>query len=114
MYALSFCRASSWCGGVREAKAPGMNKGLENYDGRKAAAENSKRVHAANLERKRQRPDTEKVQHNIDRTGAQWNYHSLVTLKRQVLSRILHYDTLYRQIIDVPGVICEFGVHGGG
>ena len=50
---------------------------------------------------------------NIDRAGAQWNYHSLVTLKRQVLSRILYYDTLYRQIIDVPGVICEFGVHWG-
>jgi hypothetical protein len=50
---------------------------------------------------------------NIDRTGAQWNYHSLVTLKRQVLSRILYYDALYRQIIDVPGVICEFGVHWG-
>ncbi len=45
--------------------------------------------------------------------GSQWNYHSLVFMKRQVLSRILYLDQLYRNIIDVPGVICEFGVHWG-
>ena len=45
--------------------------------------------------------------------GSQWNYHSTVFLKRQVLSRLLYQDMLYRQILDVPGVICEFGVHWG-
>lgn len=45
--------------------------------------------------------------------GPQWNYHSMVFLKRQVISRILYQDMLYRQILDVPGVICEFGVHWG-
>lgn len=45
--------------------------------------------------------------------GSQWNYHSTVFLKRQVLSRLLYEDQLYRRILDVPGVICEFGVHWG-
>ena len=45
--------------------------------------------------------------------GFQWNMHSLVTLKRQTLSRILYLDELYKKIIEVPGVICEFGVHWG-
>lgn len=45
--------------------------------------------------------------------GSQWNHHSTVFLKRQVLSRLLYQDQLYRQIVDVPGVICEFGVHWG-
>jgi hypothetical protein len=40
---------------------------------------------------------------NIQRAGAQWNYHSLVTLKRQVLSRILYVNELYQKIVDVPG-----------
>jgi hypothetical protein len=46
--------------------------------------------------------------------GANWNIHNLVTLKRQALSRILYHDFLYQKIIDVPGVICEFGVQWGG
>lgn len=45
--------------------------------------------------------------------GSQWNHHSTVFMKRQVLSRILYQDQLYRRILDVPGVICEFGVHWG-
>jgi hypothetical protein len=45
--------------------------------------------------------------------GHQWNTHNLVTLKRQSLSRILYYNFLYQKIIDVPGVICEFGVQWG-
>lgn len=45
--------------------------------------------------------------------GPQWNYHSAVFLKRQALSRMLYQDMLYRQILDVPGLICEFGVHWG-
>lgn len=45
--------------------------------------------------------------------GPNWNSHNLVTLKRQSLSRILYHDFLYRKIIEVPGVICEFGVQWG-
>ncbi len=45
--------------------------------------------------------------------GSQWNYHSSVFIKRQVLSRLLYQDFLYKRILDVPGVICEFGVHWG-
>lgn len=45
--------------------------------------------------------------------GSQWNHHSSVFLKRQVLSRILYQDHLYRKIIEIPGIICEFGVHWG-
>ncbi len=45
--------------------------------------------------------------------GAQWNYHFSVFTKRQVISRILYQDFLYRKIVDVPGVILEFGVHWG-
>lgn len=45
--------------------------------------------------------------------GTDWNTDNLVTLKRQSLSRILYYNHLYQQIVDIPGVICEFGVHWG-
>jgi hypothetical protein len=45
--------------------------------------------------------------------GVQWNYHFSVFLKRQVISRILYQDYLYKRILNVPGVICEFGVHWG-
>jgi hypothetical protein len=45
--------------------------------------------------------------------GAQWNYHNSVFLKRQVLSRLIYQDFLYKKILSVPGVICEFGVHWG-
>lgn len=49
----------------------------------------------------------------LSQYGSQWNSHSLVSLKRQSLSRILYYNFLYQKIIDVPGVICEFGVQWG-
>jgi hypothetical protein len=45
--------------------------------------------------------------------GVQWNYHFSVFLKRQVLSRLLYQDFLYKKIVPVPGVILEFGVHWG-
>jgi hypothetical protein len=45
--------------------------------------------------------------------GVNWNAHNLVTLKRQSLSRVLYHDFLYQKIIDVPGVVCEFGVQWG-
>jgi Macrocin-O-methyltransferase (TylF) len=50
---------------------------------------------------------------NRDAFGAQWNHHSTVFLKRQILSRLIYQDMLYRKIINVPGVICEFGVQWG-
>ncbi len=46
--------------------------------------------------------------------GSQWNYHSMAFIKRQVLSRILYLDHIYKKIVNAPGVICEFGVHWGG
>ncbi len=45
--------------------------------------------------------------------GYGWNAHSVVTLRRQSISRILYYDHLYQKILNVPGVICEFGVQWG-
>lgn len=44
---------------------------------------------------------------------ASWNKHSMVTSNVTVLSRILYLNELYQQIIDVPGVVCEFGVQWG-
>lgn len=35
-------------------------------------------------------------------------------LNSKELARILFMNNVYRQIIDVPGVIMEFGVHWGG
>jgi hypothetical protein len=45
--------------------------------------------------------------------GEHWSIHSLVMLKRIALSRIIYYHELYKKIIDIPGVVCEFGVHWG-
>jgi Macrocin-O-methyltransferase (TylF) len=49
----------------------------------------------------------------LDQLGPFWNSHQNVLLKRQSLSRLLYYRDLYQLIVDVPGVICEFGVHWG-
>jgi hypothetical protein len=46
--------------------------------------------------------------------GVHWNSHNLVMMKRQTLSRILYYNMLYQKILEIPGVICEFGVRWGG
>lgn len=45
--------------------------------------------------------------------GNNWNAHGVLTLRRQSISRILYYNDLYQKILDVPGVICEFGVQWG-
>lgn len=45
--------------------------------------------------------------------GPNWHRHSLVTQRVEALSRLLHYNNLYQQIVDVPGVVCEFGVQWG-
>jgi Macrocin-O-methyltransferase (TylF) len=42
-----------------------------------------------------------------------WNYQLLTYLRRQSLAKILWWEHLYRQIVDVPGCILEFGVHFG-
>jgi hypothetical protein len=49
----------------------------------------------------------------LPRFGPQWNIHQTVFLRRQALSRLIYYYELYQKIIDVPGVICEFGVQWG-
>lgn len=41
------------------------------------------------------------------------HWHRVVTQRSSTLSRLLHLDRLYQQILEVPGVICEFGVHWG-
>jgi len=46
--------------------------------------------------------------------GQHWNIHSLVTLKRQALMKLLYLDHIYKMALDVPGIICEFGVQWGG
>lgn len=50
---------------------------------------------------------------HLEKWGLNWNQHSLVTLQRQSLSRILYYNELYKKIIGVPGCILEFGVQWG-
>ncbi len=50
---------------------------------------------------------------HIEKFGVYWNTHSLVTIQRQTLSRIIYYDKLYREIVGIPGVILEFGVQWG-
>jgi hypothetical protein len=49
----------------------------------------------------------------LPKYGSQWNVHSLVTLKRQAISRVVYYYELYQKIVHVPGMICEFGVQWG-
>lgn len=49
----------------------------------------------------------------LNESGNQWNIHLISSLRRQTLSRILYYNELYQHIIDVPGVICEFGIQWG-
>lgn len=51
---------------------------------------------------------------HLESFGEGWNQHSLITMQRQTISRILYYDMLYRKIVGVPGCILEFGVQWGG
>jgi hypothetical protein len=55
----------------------------------------------------------EMSQQLLPQYGANWGIHSLVTMKRMALSRIIYYHELYQKIIPIPGVICEFGVQWG-
>jgi hypothetical protein len=45
--------------------------------------------------------------------GPYWHRHSVVTMRVEALARMLYYNSLYTKIINVPGVICEFGVQWG-
>ena len=45
--------------------------------------------------------------------GTNWHRQSLVTLKTETLSGILALNEIYQKILDIPGAICEFGVHWG-
>jgi hypothetical protein len=49
----------------------------------------------------------------IENCGPAWEYHLPLFMTRQALSRQIYFDSLYRQLLDVPGVICEFGVQWG-
>lgn len=42
-----------------------------------------------------------------------WNRHNLVSLNASSLSRLLYLNNLYQKIVEVPGVVCEFGVQWG-
>jgi len=53
------------------------------------------------------------AQQLLPQYGGNWAIHGLVTMKRMALSRVIYYHELYQKIIDVPGVICEFGVQWG-
>lgn len=50
----------------------------------------------------------------LPRLGDNWHMHSLIGIKVQALSRLLYYNEIYKKIVNVPGVICEFGVQWGG
>tara|TARA_X000000950_G_scaffold99397_1_gene125758 strand:- start:2663 stop:3418 length:756 start_codon:yes stop_codon:yes gene_type:complete len=49
----------------------------------------------------------------VSKFGPNWNTHTLLTMQRQSISRILYYNMLYSKIVGVPGIIMEFGVHWG-
>lgn len=50
---------------------------------------------------------------NLDQYKHQWNLHSITTLNRQTLSRVLFFNKIYKKILNSHGVICEFGVQWG-
>lgn len=45
--------------------------------------------------------------------GDYWMRHNLLTQNVTSTSRILYLNHLYKMIVDVPGVVCEFGVQWG-
>lgn len=49
----------------------------------------------------------------LDLSGPMWNWPSVLTMTRPSLARVLYLNDLYKKIIEVPGVICEFGTHFG-
>ena len=55
----------------------------------------------------------EKTNYILNNSGQQWNMHLISTMRRHTLSKVLYYNELYQKILDVPGIVCEFGVHWG-
>jgi hypothetical protein len=49
----------------------------------------------------------------IPQFGHDWNADSNVFLRRQTLSRILYLNSLYQRIVEIPGVVLEFGCRWG-
>src|SRR5579872_2975245 len=49
----------------------------------------------------------------LPRYGPNWHRHGVVALKVEAIARLLYYAELYKFILNVPGVICEFGVQWG-
>jgi len=49
----------------------------------------------------------------IEASGENWALNSLASAKRNATARILYYNRIYESILDLPGVVCEFGVHWG-
>lgn len=77
---------------------------------RKNSGEHSARSRSAEDSHQKLREMTEKL---LPLYGPNWHRHGLVTMKAESVARILYYAELYRKIVDVPGVICEFGVQWG-
>ena len=48
----------------------------------------------------------------IPRLGEGWNQHSLVTLRRQTLSRVLYYDWIYKKLVGKPGLFASLVFNG--
>ncbi len=49
----------------------------------------------------------------LPKYGPYWHRHSVNTMRVEALARLIYYHNLYLKIIEVPGVICEFGVQYG-
>jgi hypothetical protein len=49
----------------------------------------------------------------LDQLGTTWVTHINAFVPVQAVSRILYFNELYQKILEVPGVICEFGVQYG-
>ncbi len=49
----------------------------------------------------------------VSQYGPHWHKHSMNTMRVEAASRLIYYQELYKKIINVPGVICEFGVQYG-
>jgi hypothetical protein len=49
----------------------------------------------------------------IKDSGDNWSIHGLSVMKRNSIARVIYYHDLYQKCINIPGVICEFGVHWG-
>ena len=55
----------------------------------------------------------EDLQEVLASSGELWNWPMLSALTRPTLGRILQMHKIYEQILEIPGSVCEFGVHYG-